>query len=405
MTTHFYLPNRCEIDEAVLKLHNSPYMVAIEATGGGLGLQGILWDVAGASRTLITAGAPYSRATNRELVGRTLDRSVSLGTARGMAARAYDRGVRLAREDELDVPIIGLGMSCAVVTDHDRNGREWAIASIRKSDGIFSAIAIFDKTAKLTRREQGHYSDLLGLNMILWAAGLPQLPIFDAHDIVRIEGSRARKDLWGHKPLVPTAHNADQLPTDGSIFWPDGSVTLTDGLSPDKHILFPVSANPLHSGHENMARKVEDMTGKQVVMHVTGSHPIKPTLTPTEMWGRIDHVMGKWPVLTTWNDPRYVNKAERFPGMSFILGADALELLLEPRFSGQSVGGVVGMFNGFAELGTHFFIAARLDREKRRLVELQDIALPEGVAESMFTAIPGLWDVSSSQIRAETTKR
>ena len=396
------LPHQGDIDKAVAMLHDSPYRVVLETTGAGLGLQKLLWDVAGASRTIITASAPYSRAANQDLVGRKLDKSVSIGTARGMAARAYDRGVRLARQDKIEAPIIGLGMTCAVTTDRERKGSDSAILAVRTTDGIFTVIATFEK-AGLTRREQGVYCDALGLNMLLWAAGQPQLPLHVQPEIVMInQGGKFIGD--GSMALEPKSFNAGRWPEDGSVFWSDGLVTHSGALSPDKHILFPVSANPLSPGHEGIARKVEEMTGKQAVMHVTGSHPVKPTMTAVEMRDRIDHVMGKWPVLTTWGDPRYADKAERFPGFAFVIGGDAVELMLTPEFANQTPGGATAMFAHFSKLGTHFFFAERLDRPNRRLITLDGIDLPEGASE-LFTPIPGLWDISSTQLRAENMKR
>ena len=76
-------------------------------------------------------------------------------------------------------------------------------------------------------------------------------------------------------------------------------------------------------------------------------HPVKGSLTDEESECRVKQFEWRAPVLITRGLPLFLDKAEAFPGFSFILGVDALSRMLDPRYYNISI---TAMFKRFKEL-------------------------------------------------------
>jgi nicotinamide mononucleotide (NMN) deamidase PncC len=134
-------PGLCEEDEVderdraaiVQALHDSPTMLVLAVTGGGLALVTDLLHVAGASRTVLEVRVPYAPPALAELVGGLHASAVSEEVAIAMAAQCRQRAVALAPVAH-DGPLWGVAATAALVTDRTRRGadRGW----IALDDGI-----------------------------------------------------------------------------------------------------------------------------------------------------------------------------------------------------------------------------------------------------------------------------
>lgn len=169
---------------AVRSLHDSPTMTVLVATGAGAGLQNLLWQAGGSSRTIIEAQFPYAHAALAEFLGSPEPRTAHARVALRMADEAYARalllqhtgagnGMPLSAEP---APLVGLGITGAVATDHTRHGHDRFHVAVRTADGFRRARGIFPRDA-LSRAEQGAVIDLVGLRGLLAAARLSDLPV------------------------------------------------------------------------------------------------------------------------------------------------------------------------------------------------------------------------------------
>jgi hypothetical protein len=166
--------------------------------------------------------------------------------------------------------------------------------------------------------------------------------------------------------------------------------------------------NPLHDGHRGMASTIEFQTGKTVVYSTTADSLHKPPLKVTELLDRaarakIDHWEGRrHPILFTRNDPLFIDKARLYPGISFAIGLDTMERMLDAKWYGNGIDGLCATLAEIKRLGCRFYVFGRLIGESYRGVN--DISLPGFLSDynDMFQGLPGRWDISSTQLRTQS---
>lgn len=98
--------------------------------------------------------------------------------------------------------------------------------------------------------------------------------------------------------------------------------------------------------------------------------------------------------LFTQDDPLYMDKARRFPGRSFLVGADALARLLDLRWGHE----VEPMLEEFARLGTTFRVNGRLVDGEYLTPEALIARVPARF-HALFVPVAGRWDLSSTDVR------
>jgi hypothetical protein len=158
------------------------------------------------------------------------------------------------------------------------------------------------------------------------------------------------------------------------------------------------SFNPLHGGHEGMARAAAKRLNQDVAFELPLVNADKPSLEPDEVERRLAQFAGRHTVWLT-RTPLFHQKASLFPGSVFVVGYDTAERLLEPRY----YGGPAGRDEALAvtrDHGCRFLVAARLHRD--RLHTVADLRI-EPPWDDLFMELPAedfRLDVSSTQLRA-----
>jgi hypothetical protein len=163
--------------------------------------------------------------------------------------------------------------------------------------------------------------------------------------------------------------------------------------------LLPGAFNPIHAGHRALADTAAEILGLPVALELSIANVDKPLLAADEVQRRLLPLAGEAAVWLT-HAPRFVDKAELFPGAVFVVGADTALRLVDPRYYEDDPARVPQALEHLRAHGCRFLVACRVDGAGR-CVELADVPAPAGWRE-MFTAIPAQrfrLDLSSTEIR------
>lgn len=99
------------------------------------------------------------------------------------------------------------------------------------------------------------------------------------------------------------------------------------------------------------------------------------------------------------NQPYFYKKAELFPGSAFVIGADTVARLINPKYYGGDHGNMVETLAGCKRTGTVFLVGGRNVDGVFKVLE--DFEIPEDLRD-MFIPIPPesfRMDISSTEIR------
>jgi len=181
---------------------------------------------------------------------------------------------------------------------------------------------------------------------------------------------------------------------------PDGTIRVVD-LRPGA--LLPGSFNPLHEGHRRLADIAARRLGRQVSFELSVLNVDKATLDADELRRRLDQFSGIAPVYLT-RAPRFQKKADLFPGVIFVVGADTAERIISPRYyQDDPIQRNLALAHIRAQ-GCRFLVAGRLN-EARQFIHVEHLAVParfddlfEALGEAEFRA-----DVSSTELRSGPT--
>ncbi|GEM_PF-946698 len=384
--------------ERIEQLHNQSLRVSIAATGSGLGIQAKLWEVSGASRTLIDATNPYEQAAFDQYVGREWAETghsycSELGAV-ALAQRAFFHAQELGSVSATgDLAVSGLGLSAAVSTDRTRRGENKVYVAIRTMQTIQTAEVYMNKG--LGREIDGTISDLVGINLILHAAGVEQIPLRQSSGIE----SDQLVERDGGFVLAPRAL-APSTPDDfgDTVLIDIGGNVIAPDLDPDRHVIIPGSFNPMQYGHDRIAQVVRDTTGREPVLEITGQNIEKSPISIAELAVRSLQMRGRWPVILTTANTRFIDKAKAYGGCSFAVGYDTAERIVDPTYYNGSPVAVDTALQQFAENGVIFHVVGRRDAGGV-LRTVSDLNVPSEY-KGLFAPLPGEFNVSSTVLRA-----
>ena len=124
------------------QIHDSPLMVVIAVSGGGVASISDLLLVPGASRTVLEARVPYSFSALLDLLGYLPEQAVSPEVAENMAIACQLRAEQLA---EGNGPAAGVACTAALVTDRQRRGDNRAHIAVAISGGVNASHVALEK--------------------------------------------------------------------------------------------------------------------------------------------------------------------------------------------------------------------------------------------------------------------
>ena len=351
----------------------------------GAGTQAVAWilGVPGASRTVLEVVVPYGREAMLDFLGFEPEQFVSEETARSLAKAAFRRARRLR---DSDVPSVGLACTATIATDRPKRGEHRCYIATW-DDSQWNAYNLrLDKG----RRDRAGEEELVS-KLVL-------------HALARACGVEENLDLGlTDADVLETREEAHPDPVDCLLSGGAGTVTVgPDGHmmvdEPVRNALLAGSFNPLHQGHEALARAASELLGTEVVYEISVVNVDKPPLTGKEVKRRISQFQGKATVVLTRAET-YHKKAALFPGCTFVVGWDTAIRLVAPRYYGDDESSMVTALAEIWTSGCRFLVAGReTDGDFRTL---SDVPVPQGFGR-LFQSIPESKfrvDISSTGLR------
>jgi hypothetical protein len=367
--------------ETITSIHQTPHRLVFEFAGAGSLALFWLHSVPGSSRTVLEATDRYAAASLADLIGATPEKFVSAATARAMAEAAYRRALRLT---DGAAPCLGVACTAAIATDRVKRGDHGCSVAVYDGATLRVSRLTLAKGARDRAGEEALIS-LLIIRAIAEACGVaPPALALEPSETVEVE-EEASPD-----PLMLLLNGDIAAVFVGK----DGRICRE--CAPPAALLSG-SFNPLHAGHEYLAQAAAVVLDTPVTFELPVLNADKPPLRYIELERRLDQFRGRYPVVLT-RAPLFVQKADLFPGCTFVIGYDTALRIIDPRY----YDGETGRDAAFARIAAQrctFLVAGRVRDGIFRT--LADIDMPPAL-RPLFRELPERLfrvDLSSTAIR------
>ena len=361
-------------------LHVGPHKGVIYVTGGGSLILSDLLQVPGASATLLEARIPYAQAALTSLLGEPPEQACSAETSRDLAMCAFLRAKAL----DPHARTFGLAITASLRSTRPKRGDHRAWCAVQTSARTHTSSLHLAKGARSREEEERFLADI-ALATLAQALGIdsPAANMLEA-DTLSTRVAEGDADM--------------QALLSGSC----SAIPTHTGLP--KAIL-PGAFNPLHEGHRRMAAAAASRLGEPVAYELCVRNVDKPPLNFHDMRARRNQFSTSEEVWLT-NASTFIEKARVFGGVTFVVGADTIMRVADPRY--YEDGDVDAAVEELAAAGCRFLVFGRLlvgvtgAEAGEKFVELDDLDLPErlrelcdGFGEAEFRS-----DISSTALRA-----
>lgn len=403
-------------ESAIARIHTGRVRVGLVCTGGGVQALAMLLSVPGGSRTVLEAVVPYCRSAVTRYLGAPPDRFCAEPTARSLAMAAFFRALDLYREETAaaspgvtshaaisrvaspgvspvasaaarnDVPVAGVACTASLATDRPKAGPHRIHVAAQSAASTVSWSLELEK-GKRSRSEEEEIAARMILNAVAEVQGTSlefPLPLLPGEAVItqRAEAPPA----WQQLLLGETDAVRLGVPAD----W-------TGSASP---AIFPGAFNPLHAGHQKMAEIAERILGVPIEFEISILNVDKPPLDYAELRRRAGQFSVEEGVWLT-RAPTFEEKSRRFPGAVFVVGADTIRRIADPRYYGHDTAARDAAIARIVDRGCRFLVFARC--LEGRCVELDDLDLPPAL-RAICQGVPGgqfREDIASSDLRPE----
>jgi nicotinamide mononucleotide (NMN) deamidase PncC len=367
--------------ELIPKIHASGRPFVIALTGGGSRAIAELLSVPGASATVLEAIVPYAPRAMEAWLGGKVDHFCSEPTARAMAMAAFERARALSDADPQSLR--GIGVTASLATTRPKRGPHRIHVAWQSADATvaYSCELVKDRRSRLEE-------EAVAAQLVMWAIAeacgvAGELLVAPSNDEAITRRAKSAASDWTDLLLG----RSDSIPI--HAYQAKGT-----------RVLFPGAFNPLHAGHREMAQIAAERFGAPVTFEISITNVDKPSLDFLEIEDRLHQLAGN-PVLLT-RAPTFVEKSALAPGAVFVVGADTIARIAEPRYYAGDIARRDAAIASIADRGCRFLVFARTVDD--RLCVLPDLNLPDTLRSLCDEVPPTAFrhDISSTRMRTET---
>jgi nicotinamide mononucleotide (NMN) deamidase PncC len=363
-------------------IHATRVPIVVAITGGGITALSQLVAIPGGSQVLVEGVVPYDERSLAQWLGgsptATYGGACCAATASAMAMAGYRR----ARKLRPDTPVAAVGATASLVTSRPKRGdhRVHVAWQTREASGVMSLV--LTKGVRDRDAEEQLATELV-LMAMAEATGAP----------VTLQPA-AREEEQPERYVVYAPEKWQRLLAEEDPLEAVGFDPAARPLA-----LLSGSFHPLHDGHRGMARVARQKLACPVVWELSIANVDKPPLDYLAITARTSQ-FGPDPYLLT-RAPTFVEKARLLPGSTFVVGADTIERIGQPRYYGNSASARDAAIDQLTALGSRFLVFGR--KRNNHFETLADLELPgplrrlcDEVPESEFRH-----DISSTAIRQQ----
>jgi len=358
-------------------------LLHVMATGAGPTFLYDLWSNPGASKYLVGTSCPYSRTQLHSLLGHTPDSSyVSVGVAYDLAMASYIRAAEHKVVEGLDGDPIGVGITAAVASTRIPRGVQGVHIAVISKNKVLNQFFEFEpkEERRAARIEQDAVISDLAKELLTQSLS----PKSDTDALHTDEEEYALERFYKY-PVFKTNGTRCSKTSNG--------------------VYLPASLNPIHEGHRSMCLSAENhlSTGPSRIKAtylVSSKTPHKGELSVQEMLLKVGMLRAeRWdhtsrPVEFTRDEPLFIDKAQKRPGSVFLIGADTMQRMLEPKWYPDS--SVEETLVKLKNAQAQFLVMGRvIDGD---FITCRDIAVP-WVHQDLFRPFGGRMDISSTELR------
>ncbi|HUY91425.1 MAG TPA: hypothetical protein VMV10_21985 [Pirellulales bacterium] len=312
-------------EEFIRAIHAAPLELVLAVTGGGSRAVSALLEVPGASRTVLEAVVPYSAAALTDWLGATPEHFCDDRTARAMAMAAYQRAIRFAEPASATSPpraLAGVGCTASLASDRPKRGAHRLHAALQTAS--LTLVESLELTKGLrSRLEEEQLAAAVVLNLIAEACGLDERLDLSLTPAGQIVSARAEAPLAWQDLLAGRIACAD---TQGELIPLPG-----EAAQRRRRVIFAGAFNPLHDGHQRMARVAAERLKLPVEFEISIVNVDKPPLDFLEMQRRAEQ-FGPSEKLWFTTAATFVEKAAIFAPVTFLVGADTIARIAEAKY-------------------------------------------------------------------------
>ena len=240
-----------------------------------------------------------------------------------------------------NLPVAGLAMTASLATDRPKRGSHRVHLRVQTIEQTATLSLVLAKGER-SRVEEEAITTRMVLNFVAEACALPD----------RLElGLRAGEAALASRQMAPPPWRELLLGHTEKVRQGPASAAAT-------RVLFPGAFNPLHAGHRRMAELAAEIVGAPVEFEMTILNVDKPPLDYVEIERRLVQFGASETVWLT-RTPTFVEKSTQFPGATFVVGADTIRRIAEPRYYGGNVKGRDAAIEEIARRGCRFLVFGR----------------------------------------------
>ena len=370
--------------ELVAQVHSCECQIVLAVTGGGSKAISQLLEIPGGSRSVLEAVVPYCSAALLDWLGGSVDQACCEPTARAMAMAAWCRAGRLAPETD-PRQLIGIGSTASLASDRPKRGEHRIHVAVQSATTTASFSLSLTKGARNRKKEEWLAAKLI-LTVLGEAAGVDTTATRQA----------LLEQLGQDEPIDQLRHNAPNAWTELLL----GQRSCVDELE-SPHAIFPGAFNPPHLGHKRLAQIALRRLGLPVAYELSITNVEKPPLDYLEISSRLRSLQefDENGTVILSNAPTFQEKSALFPGCTFVVGADTLLRISDPRYYDGSPTHCAAALTDIVDRGCQFLVFGRLI--DGHFCELSDLAIPDNLQaiSKEVSATEFREDVSSTELR------